>query len=241
MSHAIDVRHLLPTIDVPTLVLHRKDDRAIRVEHSRFVANRIPGARYIELEGQDHAPWVGDTEGLCNELRAFVERETNIPQVERALVALLVIERIELDEPLGANVGVDSEIESQWLLAARKHLEANLGREVSSGRDNLVAVFDGPEKAIRSARAILDSAEAGSLSVRAGVYLREHDIWRDGTDDTSVRVGRAIARHGVPGDVVTTKHVADVIAGSRIPLSPRGEHTLHGLGGTWALFASSRD
>lgn len=239
MSHAIDVRHLLPAIDVPTLILHRKDDRAIKVEHGRFMASRISGARYMELAGQDHAPWVGDTERLCKELRAFMDVGRGVPEVERALVALLVVERIEHWQASNANAAVDAALPTQWLPLARTHLEAFLGRELGSSRAELVAVFDGPEKAIRCARSILDFAELRSLGLRAGVYSREHDLWRDGTDETSMRLGRAIARHGAPGDVITTKHVADVIAGSHIPLSPRGEHTLLGIDGTWALFASS--
>jgi hypothetical protein len=241
MSHAIDVRHLLSTIDVPTLILHRKDDQAVKVEHGRFMAGRIPGARYVELAGQDHAPWVGNTETLSEELRAFVQRAGSSPEVERALVALLVVERIGQGEPSGAKAEIETTLQSQWLLIARKHLEAFLGREVSSSQAEFVAVFDGPEKAIRCAHSILDSAELRPLSMRAGVYSREHDLWRDGTNDVSVRLGRSIAQHGAPGEVITIKDVADIIAGSRIQLAPRGEHALHGLPGVWALFASSRD
>ena len=192
-----------------------------------------------EKQAKEHSS--SAIEALCNELRSFVERGDSFPEVDRALITLLVVERLEQDDLSTTKTDTHAEPPSRWMLTARKYLEEHQGREVSINQYELVAVFDGPEKAIRCGRAILDSNEARSLRMRAGVYSREHDLWRDGTDDTSVRLGRAIAQHGALGDVITTKGVADVIAGSRIPLSPRGAHALFGLTGLWTLFASSQE
>lgn len=241
MSHAIDVRHLLPSINVPALVLHRKDDQVVKIEHSRFLADRIPGARYVELEGRDHAPWAGDPDAICEAIRAFVETtaQPQSAEPEQALIAVLRIECLESpDNTIRKSVPLESRY-LQWLGLARSRLEGQRGREVANEDGALIVLFDGPEKAIRCARALLSSGADLGLSMRAGVCACEHALWRDGVDSNTAALSRSIVQHGSPGDILTTKTVADVIAGSGICLVSRGEQVvLEGFPGRWTLLAT---
>ncbi len=238
MNHAIDVRHLLPTIKVPTLVLHRAEDQAVAVEHSRYVASHIPGAHYVEMVGRDHAPWVADTETVCREIQSFAEKHHAAPQPEQALVFVMCIECLGETGKPGVEEGTAGSLVADWLAEVRTQLSEFHGREVKPRDAGIVAVFDGPVRAIRCALSIVKSAKQHACVSRAGIHLDAYDVWRDGIDDNLIGLCESVALHGMPGDVMITASVGDLVAGSTIDLEPKGDHQLKGFPGLWTLLAA---
>jgi class 3 adenylate cyclase len=234
----IDVRHVLPTLQVPTLVLHRRGDRIVNWRAGQWMADQIPGGRYVELPGQDHFPWVGDAEGVVEEIREFLTGVRVTPEPDRVLATVMFTDIVGSTE-WAVSVG-----DRRWreLLeahdsAVRRQLGAFRGQEVKSTGDGFLATFDGPARAIRCAGAIRDTAAEIGVDVRVGLHTGEVEVRGDDIGGVAVHIGQRVSTLAQPNEVLVSSTVKDLVAGSGIDFEDRGEHDLKGLPGTWRLFS----
>jgi pimeloyl-ACP methyl ester carboxylesterase/DNA-binding winged helix-turn-helix (wHTH) protein len=232
MNYGIDVRHVLPLVRVPTLILHRREDRAVNVAHSRDIANRIRDAKYVELEGVDHAPWVGNTDAVCREIRSFVAAQPPARRSDRVFTTILFVE-FGFDGFSGEGT---FEIGSGWRSMVRSFVEGHNGRPMQADEGSYVAVFDGPGRGIRCAQALVEELVRLGIGVRAGIHASECDVWHDRLEESAVHVGAAVARCGRMGEVIVTCAAASLVAGSGLALVPYGERASEGLVTAEALF-----
>jgi class 3 adenylate cyclase len=237
MAFDIDVRHVVDAITVPTLVIHTTGDRVCHVENGRFLGRTIPGARYVELPGDDHVPWF-EPDPVLAEIREFLtgRRESGAP--DRRLATVLFTDLVSSTERATA-LG-----DRQWrdLLAqhhavVRRELERFDGREVDTAGDGFFATFDGPARAIRCARAIVAATEPLGLEVRAGLHTGEVEILDDKIAGIAVNIGARVASQADPGEVRVSGTVKDLVAGSGIEFESRGSASLKGVPGEWPLYA----
>jgi hypothetical protein len=220
---------VLPSIRVPALVIHRSGDRCLRIEEGRYLAERIPGARLVELPGDDHLPFVGDQEAILRAVERFVDEIGDVPQVARVLATLLFI-RTEGEEHLLEKL--DEQV--------RREIEWHHGRKFAHVTDALVATFDGPARAIRCARAILDAASRLGIRLAAGLHTGECEAVGDRVSGTAVEIGALLAEAASAGEVLVSNTVRDLVAGSGLQFEPRGQTSLGQLG-TWPLFMVTDD
>ena len=225
MNAEIDIRNVLPTIRVPTLVIHRSDDRCLRVEEGRYMAERIPGARFLELPGDDHLPFVGDQEAILDAVQNFVSELGTAVDRTRVLATLLFVRTDSYDEALND----DASREVRWFQ----------GEKIGRIDDALVATFDGPARAIRCARALLDAAGARGVRLSAGLHTGECERTPGGIAGTSVEIGALLAEAAAVGEIVVSNTVRDLVAGSGLEFEPRGRASLGRLG-EWVLFTVKR-
>jgi class 3 adenylate cyclase/pimeloyl-ACP methyl ester carboxylesterase len=234
-AHEIDLRGVLGSVRAPTLVVCRRD--LSLAPHSRYLAEHIAGAEYVELPGSDGLPFVGDADAVLDAIEEFVTGQLPAPKADRVLATVLFTDLVESTsraEQMG---------DRRWreLLAThdtvvRAELDRFSGREVKTTGDGVLATFDGPARAIRCACAIRDAVQALGVQVRAGVHTGEIEIRGDDIAGIAVHVGQRVASQAGPGEVFLSRTVADLIAGSDIDLIDRGEHELKGVSGTWRLF-----
>jgi pimeloyl-ACP methyl ester carboxylesterase len=215
MNFAIDVRHVLPSIAVPTLVMHRAGDIAVSVEHSRHLSSLIPGARYLELPGRDHAMWASDSEILCEAFRVFIEEAAATADPDRVLLTMVVI-----------RFGPDRSCEP----ALERLLAQHRGRRVTppDGR-GFVAAFDGPARAVRCAQALTAALLAEGIAAHAGVHTGECEIAGAALRGTAVLVAARIADAAAPGEVLVSSTVRDLVGGSGLVFSAGVERSFEGL------------
>jgi class 3 adenylate cyclase len=233
----IDIRPILSSVRVPTLVLHRRDDW-IPIEHGRYYAERIPGARMVELEGRDHWPFVGDVDAIVGEVEEFVTGARAAHDSDNMLATVLFTDIVDSTER-AAVLG-----DTAWRAVMQEHddlirrqLHAHEGREVKTMGDGFLAIFDRPAKAVRCAtRIALDAAELG-ISIRAGLHTGECE--RRGTDvaGLAVHIGARIGALAGPDEVLVSGTVRDLVLGSGINFSDRGRRVLKGVPGEWPVFA----
>jgi class 3 adenylate cyclase len=237
MNSQIDVRAVLQTIRVPTLVLHRSGDRDSRCDEGRYVAERIPGARFIELEGEDHAPG-SNPDQIVDEVEEFLTGVRRGPQPERVLATILFTDIVGSTER-AAELGDRRwrELLAQHQLVIRAELERWRGREVDTAGDGFLASFDGPARAVRCAWAIRGKMPQLDLAVRLGVHTGEVEILGDKVAGIAVHTGARIAALASPGEVLVSSTVKDLVAGSGLGFDERGEHELKGVPGVWRLYA----
>jgi class 3 adenylate cyclase len=240
MNSRIDVRRVLPTIRVPTLVLHRRGDRDSRPEEGRYIAEHIPGARFVELAGEDHIPWI-DADQIVDEVEEFLTGVRRGPEPDRVLATVLLTD-IAGSTERAAELG-----DRRWreLLEAhhalvRRELARWRGREVDTAGDGFLATFDGPARAIRCACAIRDGVHNLGLEIRAGLHTGECEIIGDKVGGIAVHTAARVASRAGAGEVLVSGTVRDLIAGSGIELEHRGVHTLKGIPGEWQLLAVLR-
>jgi DNA-binding winged helix-turn-helix (wHTH) protein/class 3 adenylate cyclase len=238
MNAEIDVRHVLPLIRVPTLIIHRAGDLCLKVEEGRYVASRIPGAKYVELSGIDHLPFVGNQDEILDEIEEFLTGVRHSHVYDRVLATVLMA-RIEGPTVEAAQRG---EARSRDLLDrfrshTKKEIELFRGREVSVEQDQFLATFDGPARAIRCASAIADTARRLGVAIRAGLHTGECDVTNGGVTGTAVDVGAQVASRADSGEVLVSSTVKDLVAGSGIRFNPRGAQLLGGDFGELRLFA----
>jgi class 3 adenylate cyclase len=239
---AADVRHLLPQIRVPTLIIHRADIAypPARVGHGRYLAEHIPEAKYVELPGADTLYWVGDTGKMLDEIEEFLTGVRGGSGAERILATVLFTDIVGSTER-AAVLGdqrwrdlLDSHDE-----AIRRQLERFRGREVDTAGDGFFATFDSPGRAIECALAIRDSLKAFNIDVRAGVHTGEIEVRGDHVAGMTVHIGARVSSLAGTGEVLVSSTVKDLVAGSSVEFANRGEHELKGVPGTWRLFAVS--
>jgi alpha/beta hydrolase family protein len=222
MNSEIDIRDILPSIRVPTLVLHRRHDRLLRIEEGRYVASRIPGAQFVELPGEDHLPFVGDQDTLLADIERFVTDTPRLPSADRVLSTIL---HLDIDGRGGASFLEHAGHECDWFR----------GRVVPSTAGQLVASFDGPARAIRCATALAKAAERFCVIVRAGLHTGECTVEGDVLTGAPIEIAAAIAGWASPGEVLVSRTVRDIVGDTGLPFDDRGVHRV-GNTGEWRLF-----
>jgi class 3 adenylate cyclase/pimeloyl-ACP methyl ester carboxylesterase len=241
MNREIDVRHVLPSIRVPTLVLHRSEDANIEIDHGRYVAAHIPGAKFVELPGIDHIPFFGDADRLIDEIEEFLTGSRSEAEPDRVLATVMFTDIVD-------STGRAAELgDRQWraLLdrhdqAVRAELRRYRGRAVKSLGDGFLATFDGPARAVRCAAAIAQSVTALGIAVRSGLHTGEIELLRD--DDIggiAVHIAARVADLAGPSEVLVSNTVRDLVAGSGLTFEDRGVHALRGLPEPLRLFRAA--
>jgi pimeloyl-ACP methyl ester carboxylesterase/DNA-binding winged helix-turn-helix (wHTH) protein len=210
MNAEIDIRNILPLIRVPTLVLHRKDDRCLKVEEGRYVAGRIPGARFVELPGQDHLPFVGDQDGMLTEIERFIIEAPMLAPFDRVLATVV---HLRLEGDGGAAAFLDHAArESEWFR----------GQTIESSRERFVASFDGPARAIRCATALAAAAGRFGVAVRIGIHTGECTTSHGKPTGPPLDLAAAIAGHAAPGEVLVSRTVRDIVGDAGLPFEDHG-------------------
>jgi class 3 adenylate cyclase len=237
MAFEIDVRDVVPSVSVPTLILHRTDDSVCHVENARWLARNIEGARYVELPGVDHVPW-SDGDDMLVEIREFLTGVREPVDPDRVLATVLftdIVGSTERARELGDRRWRD--LLEQHHTLVRRELERFRGREVDTAGDGFLATFDGPARALRCARAITEAVRPLGLEVRAGVHTGEVELADNAVRGIAVHTGARVAAHAGAGEVLVSQTVKDLVAGSGIEFDDRGPRELKGIPGEWRLYA----
>jgi class 3 adenylate cyclase len=237
MNSQIDVREVLPTIQVPTLVLQRVDDRDVNVEEGRWIAQQIPGAKYVELLGDEHLIWAGDVDAVVDEVEEFLTGTRPVHDTDRVLATVLFTDIVASTER-AAELG-----DRQWGSLLEQHhalvrrgLERFRGREVDTAGDGFLATFDGPARAIRCACAVRDSLRSLDLEIRAGLHTGECELVGDKVGGIAVHTAARVVAAAGPSQVLVSSTVKDLVSGSGIRFEDRGEFELKGVG-AWRLYS----
>lgn len=238
MNREIDVRDVLSAVRIPSLVLHRGGDRAVSVQHGRYLAEHIPGSRLVELTGEDHLWWVGDSNSIVNHIREFLTGKAEQIEPDRVLATLLITDIVD-STGLAAELG-----DSQWrdLLTThnavlQKEIARFRGRSVKSTGDGCLATFDGPARAIHCAFEISRSVQHLGLEIRAGVHTGEVELMGDDLGGIAVHIAARIASKARPNEIWASSTIRDLVAGSNLTFADKGEHLLKGVSQNWRLFA----
>lgn len=237
MNMEIDVRHVLPSVRVPTLIVHRTGDRLTFVEQGRYLAERIPGARLAELPGDDHMPFL-DSDQIIDEVEEFLTGTRQVAETDRVLATVLFTDiagSTERAAALGDRRWRD--VLAGYYGTARRELARFRGREVDTAGDGLFAAFDGPARAVRCAEAISAGVRSLGIEVRAGLHTGECEMIGDKVGGIAVHIGARVASLARPGEVLVSNTVKDLVAGSGLTFTERGVHALKGVPGEWPLFA----
>ena len=238
MNTQIDVRDVLPTIGVPTLLIYRTDDADVQVDEGRYIAERIPGSRFVELPGIDHLMWTGDTDALLDEIEGFLTGVRRGPDPDRVLATVL------FTDVVGSTETANRFGDRAWRSLLDRHhqvirheLERWRGREIDTAGDGFLATFDGPARGIRCAVAATEGVRDLGLEIRAGLHTGEVEIVDGNVRGIAVHIGSRVSGLAGPGEVLVSRTVADLVAGSGIVLAERGEHDLRGVPGRWLVYA----
>jgi class 3 adenylate cyclase len=231
MNTQIDVREVLPSIQAPSLVLHRKDDLDANVAEGQWIAERIPGAKFVELPGDAHTLWAGDTDSIVDEIEEFLTGVRRGPEPDRVLATVLFTDLVGSTEQ-ATKLGDRRwrELLERHHAVVRKELDRFHGRELDTAGDGFLATFDGPARAIRCACAVGDGLRGLGLEVRAGVHTGECELLGTKVAGVAVHTGARIAGQARSGEVLVSQTVKDLVAGSGIRFDDRGDHELKGVG-----------
>jgi class 3 adenylate cyclase len=238
MNRDIDVRRVLPSVRVPTLILHRVDEKVIEIEHARYLARHIPGAKLVELPGVDHIPYVGDSGALLDQVELFLTGQRQAAEPERVLATVQFTDIVQSTER-AATLGDRKwrELLEKFQSMVREELKQHRGREIDTAGDGFLAAFDGPARAIRCAAAVRGGARSQGLEIRAGVHTGECELIGDKLGGIAVHIGARVAAQAAPGEIVVSQTVKDLVAGSGLSFAERGAHALKGVPGEWRLYA----
>ncbi len=240
MNTQIDIRAILPTISVPTLVIHRTGDLDVNVEEGRWLAEQIAGARFVELSGDDHLPWVGDQDAILDEIQEFLTGVRPILESDRVLSTLLftdIVSSTELADRLGDRAWI--ELLERHHAMVRRELTRFRGCEIDTAGDGFFATFDGPARAIRCALNVIEAGHQLDIKIRAGLHTGEIEVTGPKIGGIALHIGSRVAATSKPGEVLVSSTVKDLVAGSRIRFVDRGTHVLKGVPGEWRLFAAT--
>ena len=230
MNAEIDIRHVLPAIRVPTLVLHRAGDTAIGVESGRYIAARIPSAKYVELPGADHLPMVGDSDRILDEIEEFLTGSRREVEPDRVLATVLFTDIVASTKHV-VELGDRAwrEVLDQHDAAARQEIARFRGRAVKSLGDGFLATFDGPARAVRCAAAIGERLRPLGLDLRSGLHTGEIELRGEDVGGVAVHIAQRVAEAAGAGEVLVSGMVRDLVAGSGLSFEDRGSHALKGL------------
>jgi pimeloyl-ACP methyl ester carboxylesterase len=240
MFLGIDVRAVLPTIHVPTLVIHRHGDRVVNRRAGEELAARIPGAKYVELPGLDHLPWAGDSDAVLGEIEEFLTGARSVAEPDRVLATVMFTDIVGSTER-AAELGDARwrELLAEHQAAVRQEVSRFRGREVKTLGDGTLATFDGPARAIRCGEAITEAARSGGLELRVGLHSGEVEVMGDDVGGIAVHIAARVGALAGSGEVLVTSTVKDLVAGSRIEFADRGAKQLKGIPDEWRLFAAT--
>ena len=237
MNAEIDVRNVLPSIRVPSLVIHRSDDQCLKVEEGRFVAERIPGAKFVELPGNDHLPFVGDQDAILDEMEEFLTGVRHALEPDTVLATVLFTRIAGVDERL--RQGNWEELLRRLRAHIAKEIEWFRGREIDMVGDRPLAIFDGPARAVRCALAITEYASRLGVETRAGLHTGEVEIVDGKVAGVAAEIGVCVANEARAGEVLVSSTVKDLVAGSGIKFDDRGIRVMSDCG-EWRLFSVQR-
>jgi pimeloyl-ACP methyl ester carboxylesterase len=233
----IDVRAALPAITAPTLVLHRSGDMAAPIDGGRYLAEHIPGARFVELPGDEHYPFVGDVDRVVDEIEEFLTGHQTRPPLDRTLATVLFTDIVGSSEHAAA-LG-----DRRWHDLLERHdatvrgeLQRFGGREVKRTGDGFLATFDGPARGVRCAASIRDALTQLGLEVRSGLHTGECELFDDDIGGIAVHIAARVNALAGASEVLVSGTVKDLVVGSEIEFAPRGETPLKGIPGRWPLF-----
>ncbi len=236
----IDIRPVLPSVHVPTLVLHRRDDQLLSPGHGRYYAEHIGAAEFVELQGTDHYVGAGDWAALAREVRRFLTGAAEAPgeDVDRVLATVLFTDIVD-STATAASVG-----DRRWRQLLDDHdrlvaaeVERARGRLVKSTGDGALALFDGPARAVRCASSITSGVRRLGIEVRAGVHTGEVELRGEDVGGIGVHIGARVASAAPAGQVFVSRTVVDLVVGSGLEFAEAGVRVLKGVPGEWALFA----
>jgi class 3 adenylate cyclase len=240
MNAQIDTRDILPTIQVPTLVMNRTADPVAHIEAAHYLAARIPGARFVEFPGQAHV-WTGIEDLMLAEMEEFLTGVRPAPESDRVLATVLftdIIGSTERAAALGDHRWRD--LRDNHHAIVRRELVRHRGHEVETAGDSFLATFDGPARAIRCAIAVSDAVRQLGIEIRAGLHTGEVELMGDKVGGLAVHIGARVAARAGPSEVLVSSTVKDLVAGSGVQFIHRGTHVLKGVPGEWRLFAVER-
>ena len=237
MNTEIDTRPVLPAITAPTLVLCRDGDRQVSPEEGRWIAGQIPHATFVGLPGADHLPWIGDTDGLLDEVEAFLTGVRRGPDPDRRLLTVLFTDIVG-STAMAAALGDRNwqQLLKQHDQLVRRELDRFGGREIDTTGDGFFATFDGPARAIRCACAIIEAVRELGLELRAGLHTGECELDNGQVRGIAVHIGARVANQAGSGEVLVSSTVKDLVAGSGLRFCDRGRTELKGVPGEWQLY-----
>jgi len=237
MLRHVDIRYVLPSIRVPTLVMHQRDANFYKIAHGRYLADNIPGARFVELKGSD-VSWFSDQDTILAEMEEFLTGVRPSPVPDRVLATVMFTDIVE-----------STRLASEWGDArwrdflerhrdlSRRQLGVHRGREIQMLGDGLFATFDGPARAIRCAGAILEGSRSLGIDVRSGLHTGECELIGEDVGGIAVHIGARVVDLAEPGEVLVSSTVKDLVVGSGLAFVDRGQHALKGVPGEWHLYA----
>jgi pimeloyl-ACP methyl ester carboxylesterase len=238
-NYEIDVRHILPSIHLPALIMHRKGDALVPVKCGRYLAEHIPEAKYVEIPGDDH--FVSDPETqdvIADEIEEFITGEHHRPEPDRVLATVMFTDIVQSTEQ-AAEMG-----DRKWRVlldsyyaTVRKELTAFRGRDVKTLGDGILATFDGPARAIRCACSVREKVGQIGLQVRTGLHTGECELMGDDVGGIAVHIGSRVSAQAAPGEVLVSGTVKDLVAGSGLRFADQGMKSLKGVPGEWRLYA----
>jgi pimeloyl-ACP methyl ester carboxylesterase/class 3 adenylate cyclase len=234
-----DVRSLLPLVRVPTLILHRQDVRLLRVDHGRYLAEHIPGSRYVELPGSDDLYWIGDTDAMLDEVEEFLTGVRDHPSSDQVLATVAVIAIVEPRKPVAeTGDGRRRDLHERYRRMVSRHLDQLRGHEFrTTDEDVVLASFDSPARAVACATGIRDAASRLGLAIRAGIHTGEVVIRGEQMTGLAVDVATRARELAEPQQVLASRTTVDLIGGSGVETIDRGEHSLDGIPGSWRLLS----
>jgi pimeloyl-ACP methyl ester carboxylesterase len=238
--YRVDVRALAPSIQAPTLLLHRSNDPVVPIGMSRWLADAIPNAKLVEVPGDNHIVFFGDTDAIADEVEEFLTGARRAPETDRVLATVLFTDIVGSTERAAA-IGDRSwrELLEEHQASVRRELERFRGVEIDTAGDGFMASFDGPARAIRCARAIHEGVATLGLELRAGVHTGECERIGEKLSGIAVHIAARVAATAGPGEVLVSQTVKDLVAGSGIDFEDRGVHELKGVPDAWRLFAAT--
>ncbi len=240
-NYKLDVRHILPSIHAPTLILHRRGDALVPVEAGRYLAQNIPGAKYVELPGEDHLLQAFDEDVLdllLDEIEEFITGTRHRPEQDRVLATVMFTDIVgSTERAAGLGDRQWRELLTNYYAAVRKELTAFRGREVKTTGDGLLATFDGPARAIRCACSMRERLRPLALQIRTGLHTGECELIGDDVGGIAVHIAARVAATAGPDEVLVSSTVKDLVAGSQLRFADRGTHSLKGVPDEWRLYA----
>jgi len=215
-------------------------ERVIDVEHARYMAQRIPGAKLVELPGEDHVAFLGDQDSILDEIEQFLTGRRHAHEPERVLATVLFVD-IAGSTARAATLGDHSwrELLETFYARVRQVLHQYRGREINTSGDGFLATFDGPARAVRCASAIRDTVRSLNLEVRCGLHTGECELVGNDVAGIAVHTGARVAALAAPGEVLVSQTVRDLVAGSGLVLEEYGTYTLKGVPNEWRLFRAA--
>lgn len=240
MLFQMDVRDILPAIRVPTLVMHKRDDKVVPIEEGRNIANHVPGAKFVELAGADHWPWVGHEEAV-EEIQEFLTgtRETREP--DRSVMTVMFVDIVDSTKraaELGDRRWAD--LLERFYAVVRREFDRHRGREVDSAGDGFFVTFDGPAQAIRCAMALTAAVDELGLQVRTGIHTGECERIGEKVGGLGVVIGARVGASAAVGEILVSQTVQDLVVGSGLIFEDAGEHELKGVPNRWHLYRAVR-